>query len=67
MILTWIIAVMFVATILTIFHKIATLRFQYASVYVAREFASAATCKTLILISLQLSQYAFKFEKCDHT
>jgi len=59
-ILTWIIAVMFVATILTIFHKIASLRFQYASVYVARKFASAATCK-------MRKTHFFKFERCDHT
>lgn len=48
-ILTWIIAIMFVATVLAILHKVAPLRFQYASVYIAREFASAAACKTYIV------------------
>ncbi|KYN19846.1 hypothetical protein ALC57_07892 [Trachymyrmex cornetzi] len=47
-IFTWIIAVMFVATILTILHKVASLRFQYTSVYVARELASTTACKTMV-------------------
>jgi len=63
---------MFVATILAILHKVASLRFQYTSVYVARELASTTACKkrksllrvvdTFITI---LSQYSFKFEKCS--
>jgi hypothetical protein len=33
---------MFVASILAILHKVASLRFQYASVYITRKFASTA-------------------------
>lgn len=40
-------AVVLVATVLTIVDEIASLLLQYASVDVAREFAGAAACETL--------------------